>query len=86
MERDQWTMALVIVLLVACLYVLMSNQPQAQPFQPDIPTPPLRILPTLMPTLPPQVIIIERQAQPAQQVIEDNSVNVCIGFCPGGSR
>jgi hypothetical protein len=84
--------ALIIVLLIAGFLMLHGAFPQEQATtQPRIivatPTLGLPPVPTLMPTLPPQLIVIERQADAAAPAITyDNSVNVCIGFCPGGSR
>jgi len=84
--------AVFIVLVLAVLYALMRGAaPQEPPpLQPRIaiatPTLGLPPVPTLMPT--PVIIYVERPAEPAAApvVIDDHSVNVCIGICPGGSR
>jgi len=89
--------AVIIVLLLAVVYTLMRGAagPAAAPAllpppQPNIiaatPTLGLPPVPTLIPT--PVVIYVERPAAPAAApiIIDDHSINVCIGICPDGSR
>lgn len=94
LSPSQLQAVLIVVLLVAVYLFLRSVTMPDEPLFPGqaarvvIATPTLGILPTLMPTQPPQVIYIERPAEPAPApvVIDDHSVNVCIGLCPNGSR
>ena len=87
--------AVLIVVLLAVVFLLlrsttMPNEPllpgQAARVVAATPTLGLPQVPTLMPT--PVVIYVERPAAPAAApvVIDDHSVNVCIGICPDGSR
>lgn len=89
--------AVIIVLLLAVVYALMRGAagpaapalllpPQPRSITAATPTLGLPPVPTLMPT--PVVIYIERPAAPAAApiIVDDHSVNVCIGICPDGSR
>lgn len=94
LSPSQLQAVLIVALLVAVYLLLRSATMPNSPLLPGqaervvVATPTLGILPTLVPTQPPQIIYIERPAEPAPApvVIDDHSVNVCIGICPDGSR
>jgi len=87
--------AVLIVALLVVVYLLIrsATMPEA-PLLPSqtarvvVATPTLGLppVPTLIPT--PVVIYVERPAEPAAApvILDDHSVNVCIGICPDGSR
>ena len=74
--------AVLIVLLVLVSFLVIQQRPEPVPASPTQSTPILIATPTLglLPILPtPAPVYIE---QPAPVEIRDNSVNVCIGYCP----
>ena len=78
------TSPLIIGLLILTLFIALHQftAPTQPSLEPVIPTPALRPVPTLFPTVPPHVIVIERPAEPVPIIIDDHSTNVCIGYCP----
>ena len=94
LSPSQLQAVLIVALLVVVYLLLRSTSMPGEPHLPGqaarvtIATPTLGLPPLPTPMPAPVVIYVERPAEPAAApiVIDDHSVNVCIGLCPDGSR
>ena len=87
---DGYALAVIMIALAVFLSLggITPNDTAAAP----IPTPPLRALPTLIPTSAPPLQLEPAPAPPAPIIesradySQDRSINICIGYCPDLNR